>query len=384
MGISENFQFATSTSPNHRNLKDLIQYLKRICKGAIVYTGLVHDKNKAPAGISRADGIMKKFSSILQKENKTDSIEEIKKQNNLEKKQVKKMFPLAKLYTKTCADRNIPLTLINSAVRYNPTNALTLARISEMAYADPEGFIGAAKIALKYTPKTAFLDDPASGMFFHVLKIGKNVVCCFRGSEKPGVDKKDWETNLNYMPNTYLSEPRYSMEMHRGYYFAFKKNYPLMIEKINSLRKQGDRVWITGHSAGGAYAQILAWKLEKDKKIKIYQIYTFGQPAIVHKSLANDMDRFFREKYFRVVNKTDIVPVSIPRYDHVGTACWIDLKNNVRVSTITWDEVQKLIKERTKKDWTMSAHWKNKGNLLGDHMPDKYVEGLKKKQVYEK
>lgn len=72
------------------------------------------------------------------------------------------------------------------------------------------------------------------------------------------------------------------------------------------------KVFITGHSLGGAlatlYSTMLYWNGENEMTSKIAAVYTFGQPRVGDQDFANYAARKLRHKYYRVVYCNDVVP----------------------------------------------------------------------------
>ena len=70
-------------------------------------------------------------------------------------------------------------------------------------------------------------------------------------------------------------------------------------------------LYITGHSLGGALATMAAYKAviyELDGTIKIGGIYTFGSPRVAQFDLANEINNYFGDRSYRVVNFIDVIP----------------------------------------------------------------------------
>jgi hypothetical protein len=72
------------------------------------------------------------------------------------------------------------------------------------------------------------------------------------------------------------------------------------------------KVFITGHSLGGAlaalYSTMLYWNGENEMTSKIAAVYTFGQPRVGDQDFALYATRQLRHKYYRVVYCNDVVP----------------------------------------------------------------------------
>jgi len=70
----------------------------------------------------------------------------------------------------------------------------------------------------------------------------------------------------------------------------------------------GRAVWITGHSLGGALAELAAAKAAVVSGIPVQGVYTFGQPRVGDEAFASKMHDTLGARIFRFINNHDIVP----------------------------------------------------------------------------
>ena len=92
------------------------------------------------------------------------------------------------------------------------------------------------------------------------------------------------------------------LRLHQGFSEAAREIH----KQIKPQLKAEYKIDITGHSLGGAIAQILAIYLDIDQ-FKIGRITTFGQPKVTNFAGAS---RFDHLNIIRVVTATDIVPLA--------------------------------------------------------------------------
>jgi alpha-beta hydrolase superfamily lysophospholipase len=83
---------------------------------------------------------------------------------------------------------------------------------------------------------------------------------------------------------------------------------PLLKAVEAEQAKSERRLWITGHSLGGALALLAAWRLRRNF-IEVHQVYTFGAPMIGNEHAAQGFQREFTNKIFRYVDHMDVVPL---------------------------------------------------------------------------
>jgi len=109
------------------------------------------------------------------------------------------------------------------------------------------------------------------------------------------------------------------MDLHRG----FRDSASIIHEDIIENHALEETIILTGHSLGGAIAQILGLWFEDDAYE--VQIYTFGSPAIT-------VNQIWSENiHFRVYLKDDPVPF-LPPFPFVHWGMRINAK------TLDWDE----------------------------------------------
>jgi hypothetical protein len=96
------------------------------------------------------------------------------------------------------------------------------------------------------------------------------------------------------------------VSLHQGFAASAKRVYT----ELKPLLKPEYKIYITGHSLGGATALVLAMFLDKDQ-FKVEQVVTFGQPKVTNVSGANTIQHI---NLIRVVTPDDLVPL-VPLFD---------------------------------------------------------------------
>ncbi len=102
-----------------------------------------------------------------------------------------------------------------------------------------------------------------------------------------------------------------SGKVHNG--FNQSVNYGNILGKLASrLRELGveqKKLWITGHSLGGAHAQLSALYLKKIHNIQPFSVYAYASPAVGDQALANSLERVLPgTKLQRFIYAYDPVP----------------------------------------------------------------------------
>jgi hypothetical protein len=86
--------------------------------------------------------------------------------------------------------------------------------------------------------------------------------------------------------------------------------------------KKTKRIWITGHSLGGAMAAVCSYRLSTVENLEIAGLMTFGQPKVGSKSFCDHMDSQLVGRVVYFVNETDGVTRIPPNFDQFGSLVW--------------------------------------------------------------
>jgi pimeloyl-ACP methyl ester carboxylesterase len=143
----------------------------------------------------------------------------------------------------------------------------------------------------------------------HVLvqRNGSDAVVAFRGT----ADARNWLTDLKCG----LWRDALCGKIHEGFHLALESVWEELDAEVRGLGAK--RVWVTGHSLGGALAMLFAWYWEGP----IAGVYTFGQPRVGNGRFCDNYNLIRGRRTFRVVHADDIVP-RVPwllgAYRHAG------------------------------------------------------------------
>jgi len=134
--------------------------------------------------------------------------------------------------------------------------------------------------------------DSLTGEFAVLLKVGAVYWFVFRGSD----DSKDWVINASAFP-LYVS----GAFVHGGFGITHIRMWKRIRADIEAL-PDGSEICITGHSKGGAGAELLAWRLRKmgDR----VSLFTFGKPNVF---LKVSHGRMSLHRQISVVSGSDFV-----------------------------------------------------------------------------
>ncbi|OYP34177.1 lipase family protein [Rhodopirellula sp. MGV] len=68
--------------------------------------------------------------------------------------------------------------------------------------------------------------------------------------------------------------------VHRGFWDAATSVFPEVLSKVALEVSNGRKLWLTGHSLGGASAAMLAFKLQYQANLPVQGLMTFGAPRV--------------------------------------------------------------------------------------------------------
>lgn len=179
-----------------------------------------------------------------------------------------------------------------------------------------------------------------------VFKKNKTLVLVFRGTV---TETNSWLENLHFMQIPakdslridgtvfkYCFSEKKHAQIHSGYALGIQYLWlELHAFLMNELNKGIYKIVCTGHSQGGALAQLFMAQLDLDSDFQDVHLinYSFGSPMVGNQDFADDFNaRFTRNnRSFRFINKEDVVcmlPLNNHRFefDYLGYQSQIDLE----------------------------------------------------------
>lgn len=145
--------------------------------------------------------------------------------------------------------------------------------------------------------------DNAEDTEVGIAVTGDAIYVAFRGSEEDSLD--DWQNNLQ--TETYeLQSGDWSVNLHSGFWDAWEAVSGQVKDIID--RNPGKKLYLMGHSLGGALAQIAAFGLERDGE-EVDAVFTFGSPRVGLSDWASFAESTgLSDKILNVIDPSDPVP----------------------------------------------------------------------------
>jgi pimeloyl-ACP methyl ester carboxylesterase len=143
-------------------------------------------------------------------------------------------------------------------------------------------------------------------MAVYAIRAGSDSILAFRGTQSGGSILQDLKVIQRRTPEGRL---------HAGFADGYADIHSPVVSRLR--RFSARRVWLTGHSLGGALAVVGANRLE-EAGFGVAGVVTFGQPMVAMPDLARVLGRRFRGRYVAFVNGSDPVPRAVLPYVHFG------------------------------------------------------------------
>jgi len=212
-----------------------------------------------------------------------------------------------------------PLTLGNHYLK----SALFLAHVSCAAYEnDSETYENFQHFEFDDKPIPFACDPLKDGEATRGFLAAQQdaIVLAFKGSE----NILDWATNLDC-----IQIEDNGAQVHRGFMQALEKAWPTISESLQKmLERKKRKIWVTGHSLGGALATLATRRLLLDMKVDQIETHTFGQPRVGDKAMCRQMtSTFYRFAY--TSDPITFFPLWTMSYSHAGTLKNIDATGKI-------------------------------------------------------
>ena len=194
---------------------------------------------------------------------------------------------------------------------------------------------------------------------------GADVVVAFRGTQS----LRNFVTDVCAERVPFWNACPGDVEVHGGFLRALNGVFGRLYAVVEKVLGPGKdrRLWITGHSLGGALAKLFAVRC----KLPVAGVYTFGEPRVGNAGFRDYYDALLRSCTFRVVDGADFItriPWLLGAYRHCGTEIFYDSDGGAHVNPGWWVKgVSDVLGS-----W---EEWRGDGRvaLLADHHVGRYM-----------
>ncbi len=275
---------------------------------------------------------------------------------------------------------------IQASEAFDLRRAARLARFAAAAYRSTPAEIAAE---VEAESVTVFAAGPAFGF---TANLAGELIVAFRGTVR-AVEERDqaliqWLANLSFGQVNALGG-----RVHQGFSEALDLVWDQVRRPVQFAVRSGSRIWLTGHSLGGALAVLAGARLMAES-LPVAAVYTFGAPRVGDGAFA----AAYRPVLHRVEHANDIVclvpppprlmqPVASLLQALVGQRLDWNLTTDVsyedagRLTFIDWDgklQPEVPVGQRLLRFLRMAFLTSERASLLHDHRIVSYVERLAK------
>ena len=261
-----------------------------------------------------------------------------------------------------CATLSSPKADLKDCSKYSANTAITLGKLSALAYETQHDRVKTQLSALGFTLDDYPINDKKHGTRGFLAYNNDSAVVVFTGTE----DVKDWIQNAQVWTHDKEDVKGCDKEIsiHNGFYRAVRgfANDETLMNRLGQLQTEGKKIYYTGHSLGGALASILAYFTEVNfsDKVNLQGVYTFGQPLTGDRNYQECFNAKLQNRTFRYVTSEDLVPRARANndYKHVGTPLYFDKEGKLisREETINLEALTDYLKGDFLKDHSMDIY----------------------------
>jgi len=230
---------------------------------------------------------------------------------------------------------SLPVLLLSlpvATVGYRADYAYTFYKLASAAYCDVDGWHCAPCLASNQSLQSILL-------LYNQTTDTRTFIASYKdhftGDDSIVVSFRGTETLVNWIENLKFAKTDREMscpgcKVHSGFLDSWTPVEHRVVEEVRRLQGiySDARLYIAGHSLGGALAMLAAYVLEYDHGMSIDGVYTFGAPRVGNQAFAE----FYNSKSathvtWRVTHHRDPVPhlpLKLMGFDHAATEVFYD------------------------------------------------------------
>ncbi|WP_040876160.1 lipase family protein [Embleya scabrispora] len=262
----------------------------------------------------------------------------------------------------------------HSVSGYSLAHAYRLAHAARAAYKTPGqaeqlsrdwGFDRFRHLSSPHTMPFPIDDTQA-----YIAASDRMVLVAFRGTEPAQI--RDWLSDANTPP---VPGPAGKGFVHYGFHRAHDVVHADVRDTVAEFKDNGQSVWFTGHSLGGALAMLSGARMHFEAPNLVPDgVYTYGQPRTCDRMLATAYDTALKGRTFRFVNNNDIVPQvpPAPMFHHVDAVRYFDASGRLHDRMPALGTLADKVKGATADPFAPAS------DGVRDHFIDNYIGVLEK------
>lgn len=213
------------------------------------------------------------------------------------------------------------------AADFSVRNSRFLAELSLAAYETNETRLAADLKHLDIT-SCRFVESTETDTQALVASTRQAIVVAFRGTEPTKLKDLLTDAELSMVAGPLG-------KVHEGFWESLESIWSPLQRAIGELQDGRRTVWFTGHSLGGALAQLAVARLVQMRR-GVQGLYTYGSPRCGDIRFAKEFERHAGNITFRVVNEADLIPDAAPTFlgfEHCGRHCQLDGQGRLLIDT---------------------------------------------------
>lgn len=187
------------------------------------------------------------------------------------------------------------------AGRHSKVNAVALCNMALLTYSDQAGARHFLIDRWQFADVRFLRGFQTQGI---VARRDNVLIVAFRGTEP--INAVDWLSDVSYHQRP-LSSGVPGL-VHGGFARALGEVLQPMLAALEELDRGKPRLFLTGHSLGGALAVLAAAVLAFERSHDVTAVYTYGQPRVGDPDFSTAFNQKLEALTFRYVNDFDIVP----------------------------------------------------------------------------
>ena len=203
---------------------------------------------------------------------------------------------------------------VPNTTRWHAVNARALAQAARLAYEPVPAKLIATATAWGFQPERITVIAPAGSVLQAVVLGGAEyVILAFRGTRPDQL--ADWMADLEIEQVAFSAcfpSPDVG-RVHAGFGRLLVGSWGEIQAAVGRYQDNGQPLWITGHSLGGALATLATAAFTFAAREPVNGLYTFGQPRVGNLDFCSQCETHFGDSMFRFVNAEDIVTRVPPR-----------------------------------------------------------------------